>query len=126
MAVKEGVICGQAKTYIAGNTITSTNTGTLVTFDTASKVIECGSGGTAMGVVYETYALNDTVPVWPLHGRHYVRTTATVTAADYLKPGAGGALAPEATVTTRTADTVGQAETTGSGAAAAFWAELGV
>lgn len=126
MATKEGVICGAARTYVAGGTITSTTTGTLVTFDTGGKVVACGAGGTAIGVVYETYTVGQTVPVYPLHGRHFLRTTTTITAADFIKPGAAGAVAPEAGVTTRTADTVGQAETTGTGAAAQFWAELGV
>lgn len=125
MAVKEGVICGPARTYTAGGTITSTVTGTLVTLNTSGYVVQCGAGGTAIGVVYETYSSGDTVPVYPIQGRHFVRTTATITAADFVKPGADGAVAPEAGVTTRTADTVGQAITTGTGAAAQFWAELG-
>jgi hypothetical protein len=78
---------------------------------TAGKAAVCGSGGTPIGVVMELFASGATAAVYR-KGRLLCTSTAAINAGEFVKPGASGKIAPEGTVTTRTADTCGVADST--------------
>lgn len=82
---------------------------TLVTLDTAGKVVNCGATGTAIGWVAEDVASGALATVRPLLGRVLLKASAAIAIGDFVKTAASGKIAPEATVTTRTVATLGQA-----------------
>lgn len=82
---------------------------TLVTLDTAGKVVNCGATGTAIGWVAEDVASGALATVRPLIGRCLLKASTAIAIGDFVKTAANGKIAPEATVTTRTVATLGQA-----------------
>ena len=105
-------------TYLTNGVIA---TNLLVTLtSTAGTVGLCGAAGVPVGVADGAVASAAYGTFRPMRGRIQVVSTATITAGDFVKAGASGQVAPEASVAVRTANTIGQAETgvTGSGK---FW-----
>lgn len=97
----------------------------LVTLDTAGKIVKCGASGFPIGVVRESFASGVDASVWPLRGEVALQISAAIAKGDFVKPAAAGQIAPEATVTTLTAASVGQAMTAGTTAADVVWINAG-
>jgi hypothetical protein len=98
-----------------------TNGPLLVTYDTSGTIVACGVGGTAIGYVVDDYAIAATATVHSIFNPVCEGTaSAAIAKGDFLKSAAAGQIAPEATVTTKTLNTIGQAATAASGAAVAF------
>lgn len=84
----------------------------LVTRSTvAGKVDLCGASGLAVGSTQEATASGDLCTYFRPIGTAWVTCSAAIAIGDMVKPAASGKVAPEATVTTITAATIGQALT---------------
>ena len=105
-------------TYKAANAIATNLLVTLTT--TAGSVDVCGASGVPVGIADGAVASGAYGNFLPVEGRVQVVSSATIAAGDFVKAAAAGQVAPEATVTTRTAATIGQAETAVSGSGT-FW-----
>lgn len=101
---------------IAANLLVSAHT-------TAGQVALCGAGGFPIAVADEAVAASAVAGFRPLKTskRILVKASAAIAAGDFVKAAAAGKVAPEATVTTRTAATIGQADTAASADGSLFW-----
>lgn len=86
----------------------------------AGKVDVCGASGLPAGSVQEAFASGDTVLFYRPVGMALVTASAAIAIGDFVKAAASGKVAPEATVTTRTAATIGIALTAASGDGSTF------
>lgn len=120
----DGVSLNGPFSITTGEAISPTKGGLLVTLNSSGLLVKCGAAGTIIGVVYSSYASGALATVFPPRGRHKLECTAAIAAGDMVKPGAAGQVAPEATVTTKTLNTCGQAETATSNQNDAFWCFL--
>lgn len=106
-------------TYKAGAPIA---TNLLVTLTaTAGTVGLCGVSGYPIGVADGAVASGASGCFQPMEGRIKVVCSAAVAAGDFVKAAAAGQVAPESSVTTRTAATIGQAETGTTNPGDVFW-----
>lgn len=89
---------------------------------TAGQINLHPAGGRAWAVAYDAIASGAVGEVQLLTPGDvvYSLASATIAVGDYLKAAASGQVAPEASPTTWTADTIGQAEEAASGAAVGF------
>lgn len=108
---------GVASGALAANTLVKWHT-------VAGQLANTGVGDIPIGSIQEAIASGATGVFFRSKGTHLVTAGAGVTAGDYLKTAAAGKLVPEATPTTPTAMTVGQAKEAASGDGVAFMAEL--
>lgn len=78
---------------------------------TAGQLVVCGVGDIPCGVTIEPIPAGRTGTInrWG-RGNTYLISGAGIAAGDYIKCGAAGVVVPEATVTTVTVATVGQAK----------------
>lgn len=120
----DGVALNGPFSIVTGEAISPTKGGLLVTLNSAGLLVKAGVAGTIVGVVYSTVASGGLATVFPPRGRHKLECTAAIAAGDMVKSGAAGQVAPEATVTTKTLATIGQAETATSAQNDAFWCYL--
>jgi hypothetical protein len=94
-------------TYLAGAPIA---TNLLVTLTgTAGTVVLCGAAGFPVGIADGAVASGAYGSFKVMRGR--VQVFGTAAAGDFVKAGAAGVVVAEAGVTTRTGNTIGQAET---------------
>jgi len=94
----------------------------LVTLtSTAGSVDLCGDSGFPVGVSTDLIASGAYGAFQPMRGRILVTASAEIAAGDFVVAAASGQVAPETEVTTRTAFTIGQAETAAADAGATFW-----
>jgi hypothetical protein len=78
----------------------------------AGSIVVCGVGDIPIGVTQEAIPIAKTGTFWRWgRGNRFYVVATGVAAGDLTKCGAAGILVPEATVTTVTAVTVGQART---------------
>jgi|ERR1035437_1867248 hypothetical protein len=102
-------------TYLAGVLI---GDGLLATLTgTAGTVGLCGAAGVPVGIADGSIASGAYGCFRPLRGR--VRVYGTIAAGNFCKAGINGTVVVEAGATTRTANTIGQAETAAT--AGFFW-----
>lgn len=82
-----------------------------------NSMILCPAGGAPTGISYDTTANAAFGDVSLITGgdRHLCTGSAAVAIGDMVKAAAAGKVAPEATVTTKTAFTIGVAESAASG-----------
>lgn len=98
----------------SGVAAASLNANTLVTIDTSGLVAACGASGLPVGSIQEAFASGATVNYFRTRGRHAVTASAAIAIGDFLKAASSGKVAPEASVGTRTAATIGIAITAAS------------
>lgn len=106
-------------TYLAGAPIATNLLATLTS--TAGTAGLCGASGVPCGVADGPIASGAYGNFMPMRGRIQVVSAGSVTAGDFVKAAANGQVAPEAGVTTRTAATLGIAETAGETQTNIFW-----
>jgi hypothetical protein len=87
---------------------------TLVVFDANGAAVIAGAGSKPEYIVYDAAASGTYVAAYELEGRVYGRCKAAITTGNYVKAGAEGKFVVEASATTPTAFTLGQAVTTTS------------
>ena len=111
-------------TYLTASNAIGANL--LVTLTATAGVVDlCGASGYPVGIADAPAGGN--IPAategtfFPLKRRVLVIASAAINPGDFCKAAAAGQVAPEATVTTLTAATIGQAETAASGAGVGFY-----
>lgn len=87
---------------------------------TAGSVGLCGASGLPAGATQEAFANAAQCTFYRPFGSALVTASAAIAAGDFVKAAASGKVAPEATVTTRTAATIGIAITAASGDGVTF------
>ena len=105
-------------TYLAAAQIAANLLVTLTA--TAGSVGLCGASGFPVGVSTDLIANAAYGAFQPMKGRILVTASASITAGNFVKAAANGQVAPEASAATRTAFTIGQAET-GASQNGTFW-----
>lgn len=80
----------------------------------------CPIGVNSSGATISSAAVGD-IQLLTTGDRVYGISSAAIAIGDYVKAAASGQVAPESPVTTRTADTIGVAETATSGSAEGFF-----
>jgi hypothetical protein len=98
-----------------------TNGPLLVTYYTDGTIVVCGVGGVAIGYVVDDYAPGAAMTIYPIFAALCEGTaSAAINVGDFIKSAASGQIAPEATVTTKTLNTIGQAFSAASGSGIRF------
>src|SRR5664279_1743142 len=89
---------------------------------TGNSVDLCGTNGGPVGISYDTTAAAAKGDIQLLTGGDRVLLTASagINPGEFVKCAANGQVAPEGTVTTKTALTIATAESTASGASVLF------
>jgi hypothetical protein len=78
----------------------------------AGSIVVCGVGDIPIGITQEAIPIGKTGTFWRWgRGNRFYCVATGVAAGDLVKQGAAGIFVPEATVTTVTAVTIGQART---------------
>jgi len=106
-------------TYLTGAQIAANLLVTLTA--TAGTVGLCGASGIPVGVATDLVTSGAYGTFQPMRGRILVTASAQVVAGNFVKAAASGQVAPESSATTRTAATIGQAETAANGQGNTFW-----
>jgi hypothetical protein len=88
--------------------------GYLVKLHTDATVVVAGAGDVPLGYCSEAAAIGASVAVEPLEGKSALVAGGAISIGNYVKSGASGKVVVEATATTPTAFTIGQAFTASS------------